>query len=158
MVELHAPFQQDWSTQREYAFDSTRLNHVIYRVANFGLAGIANDHHRVFVRLLACRADGVCLWKNLCEDVTVFYDFMMRCPADRSASGKKPAIDVPKAGSNCVPGNLFELLFRDAQDNDQKLSVTSDQDIILCITSMLRSAILLAVIPATATESLDFWC
>lgn len=150
--------------------------YVIYRVANLGLAGALPMITIVFSSVCWLVVPTIFSpypsWKNLCEDVTVFYDFMMRCPADRSrtellqqamwltvsASGKKPAIDVPKTGSKGVPGNLFELLFRDAQDKDQKLSVTWDQDAILCLTSIFRSAVLLAVIPATSTESFEFWC
>lgn len=149
--------------------------YILYRTANLGLAGALPMFSIVFSAVCWLVVPAIFSpypsWERLTDDVTVFYDFLMRCPADRSrtellqpsqwltvsASGKRPAVDVPKAGSRGQPGNLFELLFRDAQDKDQKLSATWDQDIILLITSLLRSGVLLLVLPATITESFEFW-
>jgi len=148
--------------------------YALYRAANMGLSGALP----MATILFAC----ICWlivptlfapypsWANLCEDVTTFYHFMMRCPADRSraelhqsrmwlnvcASGLKPAQDVPKKGAKGQPGNLFEVLLAEALEKDERLTHRFFDDLLQLMSSAFSSAMLLAVLPSAAVEACEF--
>ena len=152
------------------------LYYVLYKVSSLGLAGSLPMFTIVFSAVSWLVVPTLFApypsWFNLLTDVSAFYDFMMRCPADpsrtelhrprrylnASASGKRLAVDVAKQGSPGVPGNLFELLVRDRQEKHEKLMHTWDQDLILLLTSVFQLVLLLMVLPASITESFEFCC
>lgn len=148
--------------------------YILYRSANMGLAGALPMATIIF----AC----VCwlivptlfapypTWKNLCEDVETFYHFMMRCPADRSraelyhtrmwitlsASGNRPAQDVPKAGSKGQPGNLFEVLLQAALEQDTRFNYRFTDDCMSLLWSVARTMILFSILPSSTIEATEF--
>ena len=150
------------------------LYYVVYKLANLGLAGSLPMFTIVFSAVCWLVVPTLFApypsWSNLFEDVCAVYDFMMRCPSDwsrtelqkrrhwlsGSSSGKRLAVDVAKKGSTGVPGNLFELLVKDAQEKHEKLRYTWDQDLILLVASIVRLVLLLMVLPATIAESFEF--
>merc|ERR1740138_1156680 len=95
--------------------------YALYRAANMGLSGALPMATIIFACICWLIVPTLFApypsWENLCEDVEIFYHFMMRCPADRSraelyhsrmwlnvsASGNKPAQDVPKKGAKGQP-------------------------------------------------------
>ncbi|OLP87754.1 hypothetical protein AK812_SmicGene31010 [Symbiodinium microadriaticum] len=114
--------------------------YILYRSANMGLAGALPMATIIF----AC----VCwlivptlfapypTWKNLCEAVrsSVAVDFSdeeLEMWITLSASGNKPAQDVPKAGSKGQPGNLFEVLLQAALEQDTRFNYRFTDDCYL---------------------------
>eukprot|EP00931_Biecheleriopsis_adriatica_P065572 TRINITY_DN4007_c0_g1_i1.p1 TRINITY_DN4007_c0_g1~~TRINITY_DN4007_c0_g1_i1.p1 ORF type:complete len:2799 (-),score=514.89 TRINITY_DN4007_c0_g1_i1:146-7867(-) len=148
--------------------------YTLYRSANMGLAGALPMATIIF----AC----VCwlivptlfapypTWENLCEDVETFYHFMMRCPADRSraelyhsrmwltisASGNKPAQDVPKKGANGQPGNLFEVLLNAALEQDTRFNYRFSDDCLSLLWSMGTTILMFAILPSASIEAAEF--
>eukprot|EP00931_Biecheleriopsis_adriatica_P011650 TRINITY_DN11272_c0_g1_i1.p1 TRINITY_DN11272_c0_g1~~TRINITY_DN11272_c0_g1_i1.p1 ORF type:complete len:2747 (-),score=476.15 TRINITY_DN11272_c0_g1_i1:166-8406(-) len=148
--------------------------YILYRSANMGLAGALPMGTIMF----AC----VCWlivptlfapypsWENLCEDVETFYHFMMRCPADRSraelysnrtwlnlsASGNKPAQDVPKKGAKGQPGNLFEVLLADAAEKDTRFNYRFSDDCLSLLWSGITTVVMFAIFPSATIEAMEF--
>eukprot|EP00933_Yihiella_yeosuensis_P049986 TRINITY_DN47747_c0_g1_i1.p1 TRINITY_DN47747_c0_g1~~TRINITY_DN47747_c0_g1_i1.p1 ORF type:complete len:1319 (-),score=236.47 TRINITY_DN47747_c0_g1_i1:145-3552(-) len=148
--------------------------YILYRTANMGLAGSLPMATIVFACLCWLTVPTIFApyhtWENLMEDVTAFYNFMMRCPADRSraelhqtrmwlnvtASGNKPSVDVPKKGAKGQPGNLFEVLLADALAEDTRFNYRFSDDCISLLSSAVTSVLLLAILPSAALEATEF--
>ncbi|CAE8585117.1 unnamed protein product [Polarella glacialis] len=149
--------------------------YVLYRTANMGLAGALPMGTIVFACLCWLIVPTLFApypsWDNLCEDVTSFYHFLMRCPADRSRAelhqarmwlnvalgGNKPAQDVPKKGAKGQPGNLFEVLLADAWEKDTRFNYRFSDDCLSLLGSAGVSLVLFAILPAAAVEATELF-